>query len=84
MWIWIDFRGVPQGFLSQSLTTQIVINKTLQIDQVEIVLDLYVYKIVQNIYKKLYKIYVSTCSATIITKCCKLFICEGLIETAFW
>jgi len=31
MRIWIDFRGIPQGFLSQSLTTQIVINETLQI-----------------------------------------------------
>lgn len=31
MGIRIDFCGVPQGLLSQSLTAQIVIYKTLQI-----------------------------------------------------
>lgn len=31
MGIWINFCGVPQGLLSQSLTAQIMIYKTLQI-----------------------------------------------------
>lgn len=72
MGIWIDFRRVPQGFLSQSLTTQIVIDKTLQIirygNSIRFI-NLYsassiqisivqVYKIIYNLYKKLYKIYV--------------------------
>lgn len=26
---------------------------------------------------------INICSMTIITKCCKLFMCKGLIETAF-